>query len=286
MSKSLREKFAVKAGSKVDLDKIDPNGNGGLTKEEGLRLTAINLARIAELQELLYAEHKQALLIVLQAMDAGGKDGTVKVVAGAMNPQGVHITSFKSPTRHELDHDFLWRVHNRVPAKGEVAVFNRSHYEEVLIVRVHGLVPEDKWKKRYDQINDFERMLTENGTHILKFFLHIDKDEQLARLKERLDTPGKNWKLSELDFSEREKWDEYQEAYEDALSKCSTDPAPWYIVPANRKWYRNYVISQIVVEKLEELKMRFPDPVVDPEEIRRKHFPKNAVNSAKPQSGP
>lgn len=267
------KKHKVSPGSKVDLKDIETSVKGKLTKEEAKLQTAKNLARIAELQELLYSDHKQSLLIVLQAMDAGGKDGTVKVIAGAMNPQGVRVASFKSPSLEEREHDFLWRIHKQTPNKGEVVVFNRSHYEDVLIVRVHNMVPEETWKKRYARINEFESNLTDNNTHVLKFFLHISKDEQLARLKDRVDTPEKHWKVNEADFTEREFWGDYQKAYQDAIGKCSTEDAPWYVIPADKKWYRDLAISEIVVEKLESLKMSYPPPTGDIKAIREKYFP-------------
>jgi PPK2 family polyphosphate:nucleotide phosphotransferase len=211
------------------------------------------------LQELLYAEHKHKVLIILQAMDAGGKDGTISHVFEGVNPAGVRVTSFKAPTEDELDHDFLWRIHKEVPAKGEMVIFNRSHYEDVLVVRVHNYVAPEVWKKRFDQINEFERTLEDNGTTILKFYLHIDKDEQKERLQARLDDPTKRWKFRLGDLEERKLWGNYMEAFEDVLSKTSTDYAPWYIVPANRKWFRDLVISSALVDTLEGLKMKYPE---------------------------
>jgi PPK2 family polyphosphate:nucleotide phosphotransferase len=216
--------------------------------------------RIADLQELLYAEHHRKLLIVLQGMDTSGKDGTIRHVMRGVSPQSVRVTSFKKPTELELDHDYLWRVHAAVPGAGEIGIFNRSHYEDVLVVRVHKLVPATAWKARYQQINDFERMLAENGTTILKFFLHISRDEQRERLQARIDDPTKRWKFQHGDIEERKLWDDYQKAYEDAIRKTSTDVAPWYVVPANSKWYRNWVISTIVVRTLEKMKMKYPQP--------------------------
>jgi PPK2 family polyphosphate:nucleotide phosphotransferase len=270
---SIRDQFIVTPGKAVSLTAIATDANGGLTKEEGLKRLAANQQKINALQEKLYAEHKQSLLIILQGMDAGGKDGTIKAIGGAMNPQGLRVHSYKAPAGEDAEHDFLWRHHRDAPGKGLVSIFNRSHYEEVLIVRVRNLVPEAKWRQRYDQINSFERNLTENGTHILKFFLHLGKDEQLERLRERLDDPTKHWKIAESDFTERQKWDDYRAAYEDALTKCSTPHAPWHIIPADKKWFRNYVISQIVVDYLEGLNMQYPQPVVDPAEMKRKYFP-------------
>jgi PPK2 family polyphosphate:nucleotide phosphotransferase len=214
--------------------------------------------RLATLQEKLYAEGKQSLLIVLQAMDAGGKDSTIKNVFDNMNPQGVRVTSFKVPTAQELAHDFLWRIHQAVPPKGYIGIFNRSHYEDVLVVRVNRLVPRDVWRKRYDHINNFERMLVDNGTRILKIYLHINKDEQRQRFQERLDNPEKHWKFSTGDLAVREQWDEYMKAYQDVLTHCNTDYAPWYVVPANRKWYRDLVITRTLVETLEDMNPQYP----------------------------
>ena len=270
---TIRDQFIVTPGKTVNLSTTATDATGGISKEEGLKRLAANQLKINALQEKLFAEHKQSLLIILQGMDAGGKDGTIKAIGGAMNPQGLRVHSYKAPAGEEAEHDYLWRNHRDAPGKGLVAIFNRSHYEEVLIVRVRNLVPEAKWRPRYDQINNFERSLTENGTHILKFFLHIGKDEQLERLRERLDDPTKHWKIAESDFTERQKWDDYRTAYEDALTKCSTDHAPWHIIPADRKWFRNYVISQIVVDYLEGLNMQYPKPAVDPAEMKRKYFP-------------
>jgi PPK2 family polyphosphate:nucleotide phosphotransferase len=204
-------------------------------------------------------------------MDAAGKDGTISHVLGAMNPQGCRVYGFKTPSTEELAHDFLWRFHQVAPGKGYVAVFNRSHYEDVLVVRVHKLVPKEVWSERYDEINEFERHLSDNGTHILKFHLHIDKEEQLARFKDRLDDPNRHWKISESDYAEREYWHDYQEAYEEAVSKCSTDYAPWYIIPSNHKWFRNLAVSQILLTTLESLDMKFPAPTVNIDEIKKKY---------------
>ena len=211
-----------------------------------------------ELQEKLYAEHKHKLLIVLQAMDTGGKDGTIRRVFEGVNPSGVRVAHFGVPTPEELDHDFLWRVHTQVPGKGEIVIFNRSHYEGVLIARVHKLVPEEVWKGRYEEINDFERSLTEEGTVILKFFLHIDKDEQKKRLQDRLNDPTKRWKFSIHDLPEREFWSEYMKAYEDALEKTSTKWAPWYHIPANHDWFRDVIISTVIVRTLEDMDLHYP----------------------------
>lgn len=256
------KKYQVDAGQKVRLSEWDPNDKSEFdgNKEQGrLEVTQLN-RRLMELQEVLYAEHKHKVLIVLQAMDTGGKDGAIQNVFQGVNPQGTRVASFKAPTPVELDHDYLWRVHSQVPARGEIVIFNRSHYEDVLVVRVHNLVPPEVWKKRYAQINDFESLLSENGTILLKFFLHIDKDEQKARLQARLDEPDKRWKFRVGDLAERKRWDEYMQAYEDVLSKTSTASAPWYIVPSNRKWYRDLVISSVLVKTLESLHMKYPEP--------------------------
>lgn len=229
-------------------------------KAETQEKTAKLVDRIGELQELLYAEHKHKVLILLQGMDTSGKDGAVRKVLRETSPQGVRVVSFKKPTEPELDRDYLWRVHTHVPARGELVVFNRSHYEDVLVVRVHSLVPESVWKKRYEHINAFEQMLTDEGTTVLKFFLHISRDEQRERLQARLDDPTKRWKFQHGDLAERKRWDDYMRAYEDVLEKTSTKWAPWTIVPADRKFLRDYVVAGAVVKTLEGLKMKYPDP--------------------------
>jgi PPK2 family polyphosphate:nucleotide phosphotransferase len=256
----------VKPGSKVQLtddgaiDGREPHGKAVDGELQPL------LDKLPALQTALYAESKQALLVVLQGRDASGKDGLTRVVFGPLNSQGCVVNNFKRPTVYELARDYLWRVHQVVPPKGSIGIFNRSHYEDVLVVRVHDLVPKSAWSKRYDQINDFERMLSENGVTILKFFLHISKDEQKARLLERLNDPLKNWKFEVGDLEERKRWDEYTEAYEDALEKCSTDWAPWYIVPSDRKSTRNLLVARVVVDTLEQMKPVFPR--VDPEVLK------------------
>ncbi len=259
------KRYLVEPGKTVKLSEWDPQDTGDFKggKVEGLKEVAKLNQNLQELQELLYAEGKHKVLVVLQAMDTGGKDGAIRRVFDGVNPQGVKVASFKAPTPEELAHDFLWRVHKVVPARGEMVIFNRSHYEDVLVVRVHNYVPKEVWSKRYEQINDFEKMLADNGTTIVKFFLHISKDEQKARLQARLDDPTKHWKFSLGDLDERKLWDDYQAAYEDALNKTSTEYAPWYIVPANRKWYRDLVISTILVDTLKGLKMKFPKPKDD-----------------------
>lgn len=218
--------------------------------------------RLSDLQNCLYAQGKHRLLIVLQAMDAGGKDGTIRHVFKETNPQGVRVTSFKAPSTRERSHDYLWRVHKAVPASGMIGIFNRSHYEDVLVVRVEDLVPKSVWEKRYQHINDFERLLTDSGTTILKFFLHISKDEQKERFQDRLDKPHKQWKFDIDDVRKRKHWDQYQEAFEDMLNRCTTKHAPWYVIPANQKWYRNLAIAKTIVETFEELDLQFP-PIQD-----------------------
>jgi PPK2 family polyphosphate:nucleotide phosphotransferase len=255
-------------GDTVHLEDYDPDYTGDYKhKKEAREHLKHNRKRIAELQEVLYAEHKHALLVVLQALDTGGKDGTISHVMRGLNPQGVQVTSFKVPTPEELDHDFLWRVHRHTPPRGMIGIFNRSHYEDVLIVRVNKLVPADVWAERYEQINAFERLLTASGVTILKFYLHISKDEQKQRLEDRLDQPDKHWKFARADLATRAKWDKYQEAYEDALTRCNTRWAPWHIVPANKKWYRNLVVSSVIVEALEALDMHYPDPEPDLDKV-------------------
>ena len=247
----------------------NPEDTLGLEKgSETDTMLAKNIARLDELQYLMYAEHRRALLVVLQGIDASGKDGTIRHVMSGLNPQGCRVTAFKVPVGEEVEHDFLWRVHRAAPARGDIAIFNRSHYEEVLVARVRKLVPKDAWSKRYDQINAFERMLVENGTIVVKFFLHISKAEQRRRFEERLDDPTKQWKLSPGDFEDRTYWDDYVEAYEDALSRCSTEGAPWYVVPADRKWVRNFAVSRILVETLDACDMKFPKPTADVPRLR------------------
>ena len=252
--------YRIKPGKAVSLDDYDPDDTGGHDKHDLKKKTDKLEAKLAGLQELLYAEHKHKILIVLQGMDTSGKDGTVRHVMDGFNPQGVRVASFKKPTEPELERDYLWRVHSQVPAKGEVVVFNRSHYEDVLVVRVHDLVPEAEWRQRYAQINGFERMLTETGTTILKFFLHISRDEQRKRLEERITDPTKRWKFQHGDIEERKLWNDYRKAYEDALEQTSTKWAPWYVVPANAKWYRNYVVASVIAEAMESLGMKYPEP--------------------------
>ena len=263
----LSSKLVVKPGQKVKLADRDPDFTAGLKRKDAEERVKKNIARLDALQYLLYAEDKHALLIVLQALDAGGKDGTIRHVMSGVNPQGCRVTSFKVPSDEEADHDFLWRIHKAVPRKGEIGIFNRSHYEDVLVVRVHDLVPESVWARRYDQINRFEENLAASGTAILKFFLHISKDEQKERFQDRIDDADKHWKVSPADFKERKSWDDYMAAYEEALRRCSTEHAPWFIIPANKKWFRNLAVSQIIVETLEGLHMKFPPPSCDVSKI-------------------
>jgi PPK2 family polyphosphate:nucleotide phosphotransferase len=266
------DRFKVAPASRVKLAEVDPSFKD---KHDNKASAEAELAeharRLRELQYLIYAENRRSVLICLQAPDAAGKDGTIAHVLGAMNPQGTRVHAFKVPSAEEAAHDFLWRAHLHAPARGEVVIFNRSHYEDVLVVRVHDLVPEEVWAKRYATINDFERDLVANGTHILKFFLHISQEEQLDRFKERLDDPARQWKISESDYSERALWPAYVAAYEDALARTSTEHAPWYVIPSNHKWFRNLAVSRIVVEALEDLGMKLPKPNVDIDDIRRRY---------------
>ncbi len=262
------EDFRIRPGKRVRLADFDPAFKGKHSKSHALRKTQELCVTLSELQQKLYAERQRSLLVCLQALDAGGKDGVVKHVVGAMNPDGCDVANFKEPTPEELAHDFLWRVEAKTPKRGEIAVFNRSHYEDVLIVRVHNLVRKEVWSKRYDQINDFERRLALNGTHILKFFLHISKEVQLKRFEQRLDDPNKRWKISESDYTEREYWDDYVQAYEDALAKCSTEDAPWFVIPADHKWFRDLAVSEIIVATLKSMDIQVPKPTVNIEDIR------------------
>lgn len=257
----LIKRCIVKPGSKIKLEKRDPADTFGLHRDDDA--IARNVEKLSELQHLLYADHKHALLIVLQALDAGGKDGTIRHVLSGVNPQGCEVTSFKAPSSEELAHDFLWRIHKAVPRMGDIGIFNRSQYEDVLVVRVHKMVPKSVWSERYQQINAFEQSLVENNVTILKFFLHISKDEQKNRFEERMQDPKKNWKLSLPDFEERKHWDDYIKAYEAVLRKCSTEWAPWYVIPANDKWFRNYAISSIIVRTLEKMNLKYPPVTID-----------------------
>lgn len=249
---------------------------GGISEKAALKATANIAKRIRALQYRLYAENRQGLLIVLQGLDAAGKDGTIRHVLGMMNPQGCTVTSFKQPTPLEARHDFLWRIHPHVPAQGDVAIFNRSHYEDVLVARVHQLCAKSQLTLRYDQINQFESLITtQNNTRVIKFFLHISREEQLARFAARLDDPAKNWKISTADYTERQHWDAYREAYALALKKTSTDAAPWYVIPSDHKWYRNYAVACIVLETLEAMAPKLPTSAVDLNQVREEFH--NAV---------
>ncbi len=263
--------FRIDPGTPFHLSDIDPDMRDPKLDKHSVRpLLADQQARLAQLQYRLYAEGRQSLLICLQGMDASGKDGTIRHVFGALNPQGCRVQAFRQPTAHELAHDFLWRIHRTTPAKGEVVIFNRSHYEDVLVSAVHGQIDGKTRKYRYQAINAFEEQLAESGTRILKFFLHIDKAEQLRRFARRLDDPSRHWKISEADYSERPFWDDYQRFYEKALTHCSTRHAPWFAIPANHKWFRNLAISGILLQTLEDMDPQLPAPKVDIEAIRQR----------------
>ena len=262
-------RYRLEPGHDVNLEKFDPNDTSGFEgkpEDEPAESAKLN-ERLRKFQELLYAEHKHKVLVILQAMDTAGKDGVIHRVFQGVNPQGVRVAHFGVPTSEELSHDFLWRVHSKVPENGEIVIFNRSHYEGVLVERVHDLVPEGAWKLRYRQINDFERLLSESNTIILKFYLHISANEQKKRLQERLDDPTKEWKFSVNDLPERKFWKEYMGAYEDALNKTTTEWAPWHVIPANHKWFRDIAVSRIMVKALEKLDMKYPKLDKDPRSI-------------------
>ncbi|HXJ95671.1 MAG TPA: polyphosphate kinase 2 family protein [Terriglobia bacterium] len=268
-----RKRLIVEPGTRVKLGNIDPAYRGKQASEkEAQPEIQRHLEKLRELQFLLYAEKKHSLLIVLQALDAAGKDGAVNHVLSALNPQGTTVVGFKKPTEADLNHDFLWRIHPHTPGKGEVAIFNRSYYEDVLVVRVHRLAPKEVWRRRYEFINNFEKLLRrESNTHVVKLFLHISRDEQLERFRQRLDDPARNWKISEADYKEREYWDAYTKAFEDVFAETSTKHAPWYIIPSNHKWFRNLAVSQIVAATLEDLRMKMPQPQVDLDAIRKQY---------------
>ncbi len=258
------ERYLVPPDTKIKLANYDPDETGKFkSKDEAETALEKHRQQLSELQELMYAEDKHALLVVLQAMDAGGKDGTIRHIFTGVNPQGCEVASFKQPTEEELHHDYLWRIHQQLPARRMIGIFNRSHYEDVLVVRVHGLISKDEAVERFHQINQFEKMLHENGTTIVKFFLHISKDEQKTRLEERIHHPTKYWKVNPADLKEREHWEEYEKVYEDVFRHCSTKHAPWYIIPANKKWFRNVTISAILVETLKSMKMKYPKSEFD-----------------------
>jgi PPK2 family polyphosphate:nucleotide phosphotransferase len=265
----IKNKYLVTPGKKFRVEDADASDTGKFDhKDEAEVPTKKNLAVLHDLQEVLYAEGKRSLLVVLQAMDAGGKDGTIDHIFSGANPQGCQVTSFKAPSTLEKSHDFLWRIHAAAPARGMIGIFNRSHYESLLVERIHGYAPKEMWKKRYDHINNFEKLLADEGTTIVKFYLHIDKDEQAKRLQARLDDPKKNWKFNPGDIEERKLWDDYMEAFDDLLERCSTEHAPWYVVPANKKWFRNYVISDVLARTLEAMDPEFPKPVAGLEKIK------------------
>jgi len=262
------EQYSVKPGDKVDLSQVETYYDGELDKKVGKGQLKDQNKVLRDLQELLYAEHRHKLLVVLQGIDTSGKDSTIRHVFGDVNPQGTKVVNFKVPTRKELDHDYLWRVHPHTPGNGEIVIFNRSHYEDVLVVRVHGLVPEPVWEKRYDHINAFEKLLADEGTTILKFFLHISKKEQAERFLARLDRPHKRWKFNPDDLAERNHWKDYTAAFEEMLNRTSTPWAPWFVIPSDRKWYRNLVVSTLIIEKLRSLDMRFPAEVPEIDSFR------------------
>ncbi|MGI8928598.1 MAG: polyphosphate kinase 2 family protein [Candidatus Limnocylindrales bacterium] len=258
--KNLSAALRVRPNDRVDLSRRDPADFHGWEKEVAKGATAAQVEELEDLQDRLWAEAKHAVLVVLQGIDASGKDGAIRRVMTAFNPQGCYVASFKVPTAEEAAHDFLWRIHKRVPARGEIGVFNRSHYEEVLVVRVHEIVPQAVWSGRYELIRDFEKQLVQTGTTIVKFFLHIDKEEQRERLQERYDNPRKRWKFSIGDLAERKLWDKYTEAYEDALSETSTADSPWYVIPANKNWFRDLAIANILHDTIAGLKPGYPEP--------------------------
>jgi PPK2 family polyphosphate:nucleotide phosphotransferase len=258
----------VRPGSRLKLADADADRCFGWDKDKAAAATVENLARLEELQYKMYADQRFAMLVALQAIDGGGKDSTIRRVFGAFNPQGCTVTAFKAPTGDELRHDYLWRIHKHAPARGEIAVFNRSHYEDVLIVRVNDLVPEDVWSRRYEQINEFERLLNACGTRVVKIFLQISKEEQLARFQERLVDRRKNWKFDTGDLEKRQQWPAYTRAFEAMFARCSTEHAPWYVVPANRKWFRDFAVSQLLLYEFEQLPLRFPPARFDPKTIK------------------
>ena len=267
-----RKRFFVNPDEKLRLSKLDADYRGDHESEEAAKQeTEHYRVKLAHQQALLYAQRMHSVLVVLQALDAGGKDGTVSHVFSALNPQGTTVVGFKQPTAADLAHDFLWRVHPHAPGRGEVVIFNRSHYEDVLVTRVHKLIKKATWTARYKRIRQFEAGLADNGTTILKFFLHISEEEQLSRFAERLQDPTRNWKISETDYTERALWDDYIEAFEDAISATSTKEAPWYVIPSNHKWFRNLAISEIVADTLEDMHLKLPPTNVDIADISRKY---------------
>lgn len=282
-----RKKLLVTPGKTLRLKDIDPSFDGGIkSAQDAAQKLDRYRQKLTDMQRLFYGDRNHALLIVLQGIDGAGKDGTCWHVISAMDPQGVKVQGFKQPTPEEKDHDFLWRVHPHAPGKGEVAVFNRSHYEDVLVERVHKMVPKPVWKARYDFINDWEKLLHEDSnTTILKFFLYISKEEQLARFEQRLDDPARQWKISSSDYKERDFWEDYIGAFEDALTKCSKKHAPWYVIPANHKWFRNLAVSQIIADTMDDMKLKLPKPSVDLAEIRRLYHSAAKGEGKKARSG-
>ena len=269
MATDFRKKLMATPGQKVKLSDWDPDETLGWGKNRKMKASLQKtIDRIDKLQYLLYAEHKRALLIVLQGRDAAGKDGTIRHVMTGCNPQGCHVTSFKKPSLEEASHDYLWRIHHAIPEYGDIGLFNRSVYEDVLVVRVHNMVGKEIWSRRYDQINEFEELLHDNRLKIIKFFLHISKKEQKKRFQQRIDDPARRWKISQADFDERKFWDDYTLAYEDALTKCNTAHAPWFIIPSNKKWFRNLAVSHIIAETMEDMDMKFPPPSIDVKKLK------------------
>ena len=266
-------RFRVDGRKKIKLRDIATQWHGtAATRKAERALSEAQDKALSSLQQQLYAEHKQSLLIILQGLDAAGKDGVIKHVMAGVNPQGCTVTSFKRPTMEELDHDFLWRIHHHTPRRGDIAVFNRSHYEDILVTRVHHLVEKSVWSKRYEQINQFEAMLsTDSNTKIIKFYLHMSPEEQLRWFKKRLEDPLRQWKISEADYGERKFWDDYIDAYADVLRKTSSDHAPWYIIPSDKKWFRNYSIGQIIIETMQGMDIQLPVPTVDLAAIEREY---------------
>lgn len=265
---ALISRLIVKPGKRVQLNDEHAGNSFGWEKHEAIEALQANREKLSALQYKLYADGRHALLVVLQAIDAGGKDGTVRDIFTSMNPQGCVVSSFKAPTPEELRHDYLWRVHQRVPGRGMVGVFNRSHYEDVLIVRVAKLVPKAVWQQRYEQINDFEKLLTGSSVRVIKIFLHISRGEQKLRLENRLKDPDRQWKFSPEDLAKRRQWPQYRKAFEAMLTKCSTKHAPWYVIPADKKWFRNLAVSHIVATEMGRMPLRFPQPTFDPSKIR------------------
>lgn len=267
-----RKRFRVEPGQKVRLAEIDPSDTGKHISHKAAEPTIQKYVELMDkLQYLLYADGNRSLLVVLQGLDAAGKDGAIRHLFTGMNPQGTSVFCFKQPSKSEIAHDFLWRAHLQAPANGQVVIFNRSHYEDVLVVRVHNLVPQSVWSKRYALINDFEQMLRHNRTHIIKFYLHISPEEQLERFRKRLNDKSRQWKISESDYQERELWPQYVEAYEEVFARTSTEHAPWYIIPSNHKWFRNLAISDIIAETMDEIGLKLPQVRVDIADIRRKY---------------